>query len=232
MKEQRVFKCIPLEVGWTIPGTKHDIKAIYRRPRRSVGEYDEVTQDKGPDGLPLYDIIGPLPLRRHSDWSAKGYEYVTVVTSPATEGSGWPAVAATLRAKGLNPQEYLQHPVFGTWNPKLYLATAESADRDKVDALRGMVEQFGSDVVTAIKRSEDPTFTLPAQLQGIPAGGVQLRTDVPSDIRPGEITDQAGYDAAKAAGAIAEIPAGSSAAKRITAQRKNAAKKKPGEVTA
>jgi hypothetical protein len=171
----KIFKRVPLDPMWTLAGTKLDLKAIYRRPRRSIGEYDEVIQERGPDGLPLYDLTGPLPLRRHGDWTAKGFEYVTVLSSVQPGDESFKYVASSLRAAGLNPAEYLQHPTFGTWNPKLYLATADNEDRSKFDALRAMVEQVGSDAVIAVRRMNDPNFTLPASLQGVPAGGTVLR---------------------------------------------------------
>lgn len=172
MTETRVFKCVPLDNNWIIPGTKADLKAMYLRPRRSVGEYDEIVPERSPEGLPLYDLCGPLPLRRHADWTAKGYLYLTVVASPRNaEDPAWGLVVGSLRAKNLEPRDYLQHPVFGTWNPKLYLATAHQVDLDKFGALRALVEQLGSDTVLAVKQSDDPTFTLPPALQGIPPGG-------------------------------------------------------------
>lgn len=169
----RVFKCIPIDNGWIIPGTKLDLKAIYRRPRRLIGEYDEVIQARGEDGRPLYDLVGPLPMRRHSDWIAKGFEYVTVVVNPRREEEkgAWAAVAGSLRAKDLNPADYLQHPQFGTWNPKLYLATAEHADAAKFSELRALVYEMGSEAVLKVRRSMDPSFTLPETLQHIPPGG-------------------------------------------------------------
>jgi hypothetical protein len=178
MAEPRIFKCVPLDPLWTITGSKLDLKAIYRRPRRSVGEYDEIIQERGPDGLPLYDITSPLPLRRHSDWQTKGFEYVTVVSTLQQGDESFKYVADSLRKQGLNPADYLQHPVFGTWNPKLYLATAEQADRSKFSELTKMVEQFGSAAVTEIRKQNDPTFTLPPALQGIEPGGTVHRASV------------------------------------------------------
>lgn len=214
---ERVFKCVPLNPSWTIAGTKLDLKAIYRRPRRRVGEYDEIIQERGEDGLPLYDLTGPLPLRRHSDWAAKGYEYVTLADRDSLT-----KVAGSLRADGHNPAEFDQHPVLGPWNPKLYLATADKIDRAKVSKLRALVEKLGSEAVLDVRRATDPTFNLPPELQNIPPGGPakQLRADKASAVKPGEITDRAGYDQAIADGRLAEIPpVGSSAAKRISAQK-------------
>lgn len=218
---ERVFKCIPLDVSWTIPGTKHDLKAIYRRASRRVGEYDEIVPEVGQDGLPVYDIIGPLPLRRHSDWSAKGYEYVTVVAAPGVEGSGWPVVAGHLRAKGLNPQDYLQHPVHGTWNPKLYLDTAGKIDRAKHSELMALVYKLGSQAVLDVRRSTDPSFTLPPALMGIAAG-----TPLPSaPVAPTSVTSNTATYAA--VDGMLSAPAGSSAEKRIAAQKKASRAKKP-----
>jgi hypothetical protein len=164
--EPRVFRCIPFNAAWV---GAHDVRAIYRRPRRTVGEYDEVINERGPDGLPLFDIIGPLPMRRHADWARKGYEYVTVYATPDPTDMVWPLVVAWLRANQLNPADYLQHPYLGTWNPKLYLATADGADRARFDALRAMVERLGSEAVIAVRQMTDPNFTLPPALRDIPA---------------------------------------------------------------
>lgn len=188
----RTFKCVPFDKNWGLPSTKLDLKAIYRRPRRTVGEYDEVVQERGPDGQPLYDLVGPLPVRRHSDWLAKGFEYVTVVAVPGAEDHAWGQVAASLRAKGLDPKDYIQHPQLGTWNPKLYLATADQVDLDKFAELRALVEQLGSATVLQVKRSDDPTFTLPKSLQDIPPGGKAktvhptLDSGAPVYLEPGE----------------------------------------------
>lgn len=179
MQKDRVFKCVPFDPTWGVAGTKLDLKAMYRRPRRSLGEYDEVIHEKGDDGLPKWDLCGPLPLRRHSDWMAKGFEYVTVIAAPGVEGSGWSSVAGSLRARGLEPRDYLQHPNFGTWNPKLYLDSADKIDHERTDSLRAIVEKLGSEAVLEVRRSTDPAFTLPAHLQNIPAGG-KANTAVPA----------------------------------------------------
>jgi hypothetical protein len=210
---QRIFKAVPINPSWTVAGTKLDLKAIYRRPSRHVGEYDEIIQARSKDGLPLYDLTGPLPMRRHSDWIAKGYEYVTVVASPHADDGCWPQVAAWLRHNDLTPSEFLQHPVFGTWNPKLYLDTAVHIDRARVDALRALVEKLGSQAVLDVKRSTDPSFTLPLELQNIPAGG--LKNHAGRNILPHE----------EVAGPTPAVPPGSSAAKRLAAQKGAATKR-------
>jgi hypothetical protein len=220
MAEPRIFKCVPLDPLWTITGSKLDLKAIYRRPRRSVGEYDEIIQERGPDGLPLYDITSPLPLRRHSDWQTKGFEYVTVVSTLQQGDESFKYVADSLRKQGLNPADYLQHPVFGTWNPKLYLATAEQADRSKFSELTKMVEQFGSAAVTEIRKQNDPTFTLPPALQGIEPGGSVLRNHAGAPIT--------GDEEVAGPSPVESVPAGSSAAKRIAAQKKKSASEVAG----
>lgn len=146
-----VFKCVPLDNAWTIPGTKLDLKAIYRRPARVVGEFDEVRQAVGADGMPLYDITGPLPLRRHSDWLAKGYEYVTLADMKSLED-----VAPSLRQRGLSPAEFLQHPVFGPWNPKLYLASQGKVDQEKFAQLVAHVRKVGVEAYEDITGKKVP----------------------------------------------------------------------------
>lgn len=147
-----VFKCVPLDSRWIIAGTKLDLKAIYRRPRRVVGEYDEITLATTADGLPAYDLTGPLPMRRHADWEAKGFEYVTLADQKSLNEA-----APFLREQGLSPAEYVQHPT-GPWNPKLYMATAEDADRAAFAELRAMVDKFGIAAVEEIRKKPLPAL--------------------------------------------------------------------------
>lgn len=158
------FKRVPFNPAW-VTESKLDLHAIYRRPRYVRGAYDEIVRATE-GGVPAWDLTGPLPVRRHSDWAAKGYEYVTL----ADRGSLLLA-APGLRGMGHNPAEYDQHPEFGPWNPKLFEATQRQVDQDQYAALRALVQQYGSETVISIKRASEPAFELPAELRGIPPGG-------------------------------------------------------------
>lgn len=159
-----VFKAIPFNAKW-ISHDKIDVKAIYRRPRRDVlGR--QVTDPE--TGLPAWDYTGGIPVRRHADWQRKGYEYITLESGADLTKE----VVYQMRADGLNPAEFIMDPVARSpWNPALYLATAHLIEQREADTLTALVEQFGSDAVLEIQRASNPTFTLPARLQGIPPGG-------------------------------------------------------------
>lgn len=158
----KVFKAIPFNAAW-ITHDKIDIRAIYRRPVRDARGRQVVK-----DGIPQWDLTGGLPVRRHQDWIRKGYEYVTLASGADVTRE----VADDLRAKGYNPRDFIMDEFeMSPWNPELYLATAGVVEQQAADALTEMVERFGSDAVLAIKRSENPLFTLPEHLEGIPAGG-------------------------------------------------------------
>lgn len=160
----REFRRVPFNPDW-LNQDKLDLKAIYRRPRYARTQFDDIVRVLE-DGMPAWDLTGPLPVRRHNDWVAKGFEYLTLA-----DRSSLNQVAGMLRAVGLNPADFDQHPEYGPWNPKLFLATQQRVDRDAHEELRRMVERFGSDAVVQIRRASEPAFELPADLQDIPAGG-------------------------------------------------------------
>lgn len=161
--ETATFRRVPFDPAWTIAGTKYDLKAIYRRPQRTTDEFDRVVPAVNAQGIPMWDLTGPLPLRRHADWVAKGYEYVTLADMESLEKA-----APGLRKRGLNPQEFIQHPQLGPWNPKMYLKVAHEADSAAYAELAALVAQFGAEAVIQIRRAVDPNFDLPQTLQPKP----------------------------------------------------------------
>lgn len=167
----RTFRCVPFDPNWAIAGTKYDLKAIYRRPRRTIGEYDEITPETNAEGLPLWDLTTPLPLRRHSDWTAKGYEYVTLADMESLEKA-----APSLRAKGLRVQDFVQHPQLGPWNPKLYAAVANVEDQTAFAELVALIEKFGVDTVEQIRGVALPA-ALRARFAPPPPADVLAQTD-------------------------------------------------------
>lgn len=152
------YQCVPFDPEWAQSGCP-DVKAIYRRPRRDKWFRPE----RQADGTPAWDLTGPLPLRRHADWAAKGFEYVTLADRGDLMDGG---VLKSLRARGLDPRTFLNGPGQRVWEADLYLQeAAERAQQDLVD-LEALVKEFGSDAVLKIKRQADPAFELPEPLRG------------------------------------------------------------------
>jgi len=131
------FKPVPLQLVLQA-STKLDLKAIYRRQQRAVGPFDEEILLTGDDGLPLWDLTTPLPVRRHGDWLKRGFEYVTLADMDSLE-----KVAPWLKNEGLDPRDFLFHRHFGPWNPKLYSATAAEGDRQSIVRIFDALDKHG-----------------------------------------------------------------------------------------
>lgn len=161
------LKLVPFNDAWIDHG-KLDIKAIYRRPRWTKDDFDQDVQETGPDGLPLWDLTGPLPIKQHNKWKAKGFEYVTL----ADRDSLIEAYRKnTLLPHGTHAREYDQHQTGGPWNAKMYMAGQSTADNATLLQLRESVQRYGSEVYTNIRREIDPKFSLPSNLRDIEPGG-------------------------------------------------------------
>ncbi len=164
------LKLIPFNAVW-IDHDKIDIHAIYRRPvfaEDKYGELERVYQD----GVPLWDLTGPLPVRGHTKWTAKGFEYVTLATRDSLRIA---ARFGTLPA-GTTMAEFDQHTTGGPWNYRRYIEGQEIMATDALAELRADVEEFGADTVTRLRRRTDPAFKLPKELEGIEAGGAKNTT--------------------------------------------------------
>lgn len=153
-----VFKPVPLQVVLQA-SAKVQLKAIYRRLRRTVGPFDEEILEIGQDGLPLWDLTTPLPVERHADWIKKGFEYVTLADRDSLD-----KVAPFLAVQDppLNAKDFLQHPHFGAWNPKLYSATAAEGDRAAVKELFKLLDQHGQAVVEQVRGTTIPPSVIAA----------------------------------------------------------------------
>lgn len=160
---------VPFNPAW-IGSDKLDVKAIYRRPRKdALGNRVIVA------GLPQWDLTAGLPVRRHNDWAAKGFEYVSLAT--------WADVVAagnTLLASGYTANDFVE----------LYAAQGEADRRGfRVDRyqqataadataaygkLAELVKLHGSahvqDMMTSLGQG-----TLPAELQGLEPEPVAVR---------------------------------------------------------
>lgn len=134
------YPCVPFNPDWANSGTKFDLKAIYARPNGD---------------------LCTLPMRRHYQWAAKGFTYVTLADHNS--------LAA---ARVVNPQQYVvgldldgkQTP----WLVELYLA--EQQDRQgQADAdLAALVEKHGAETVEAIKGIKLPA-SVKAKARKVPA---------------------------------------------------------------
>jgi hypothetical protein len=155
------LKLIPFNASW-INHDKIDVHAIYRRPRFVEDKYGEM-QREYVDGIPTWDLTGPLPVRQHTKWAAKGFEYVTLADRVSLFVAGR---YGTLPA-GTTAADFDQHQTSGPWNYRKYAEGQELALHTATDELRADVEEFGSDAVQSIKRRQDPAFTLPTSLEGI-----------------------------------------------------------------
>jgi hypothetical protein len=86
----------PARQAWTLAGTKLDLKAIYRRPRRSVGEYDEIVQERS---APTACRSGTSPARCRCAVIATGWRRATSTSrSPTASRSTRPRRICARRA--------------------------------------------------------------------------------------------------------------------------------------
>lgn len=168
------LKLVPFNPSW-VNHDKIDIHAIYRRPRFIEDAYGERRRENDKDGLPTWDLTGPLPLRQHQRWLSKGFEYVTL----ANRESLLVAARFGTLPEGHPASMYDQHQTGGPWNWKKYSEGQEETQTLDVQQLHEDVMEFGSIAVTRMKRrmSGDPNYELPANLQGIQPRGTVASSD-------------------------------------------------------
>lgn len=158
-----MFACVPFNPDW-VQNDKADLKAIYRRPRMDA-RTNTVLRDEA--GTPLWDLTGPLPVRRHLDWQKKGFEYVTLADLASLgSAAGW------LQSQGLDPKSFIigMGPRRSPWSAEAYAASQATDTADVLKDLRELVKDFGIEAVTKIKRQTDPGWQPPA---GLVAKGVK-----------------------------------------------------------
>jgi hypothetical protein len=121
------LKCVPLNPDW-VGNTGLDMRAIYRRPSG--------------------DLTTALPLRRHNQWQAKGFEYVTLADAESLK-----LAAPWLMSQGKNPQEFVAgytNEGSTPWNVAKYLEGVQVADATAADELKTLIAQFGVEAVEKI----------------------------------------------------------------------------------
>jgi hypothetical protein len=155
-----MLKLVPFSAAW-ITHDKLDLKAIYRRPRYVEDAYGEMHRELTADGLPAWDLTGPLPVKSHNKYEAKGFEYVTLADRDSL------ATAAAHKTIMGDWRDYIQDPrTSGPWHYRKYLEGQVDLDKAAAERLRADIERFGAEAVEAIRQQTDPTFRLPASLKG------------------------------------------------------------------
>lgn len=90
------MELVPFDPAWVFG--KADLHAIYRRPNG--------------------DLTTGLPVRRHLDWSRKGFEWVTLADTESLM-----AAAGSLRAQGYDPRRFVADPRTNSpWSYEAYVA--------------------------------------------------------------------------------------------------------------
>jgi hypothetical protein len=166
-----MLKLVPFNSSW-INHDKIDIKAIYRRPRYVQDKYGDFEREIDPKtGQPTWDLTGPLPIKQHTKWTSKGFEYVTLAdaSSLATAAS-----FGTIHDEAGNPtnnwRQYQAVQTGSPWNFRMYDEGQATTTTLAAEQLTADVYEFGSAAVQAIRRRQDPAFTLPKHLLNITPG--------------------------------------------------------------
>lgn len=152
------MELVPFFSEWTGSETGLDLHAIYRRP--------------GP-GITLTTA---LPVRRHRDYQSRGFEYISLATAKDVNEAG-----RFLRERGIDPVKFkgsYRVDLGGAFDVAQYLKQAAADAQAELADLRALVEKFGPETVTEIKRQQNPDFVLPAE--ALPTAGM----DVPKPGRP------------------------------------------------
>jgi hypothetical protein len=132
------MELIPFNPSWSESGSKLDLKALYRRASQD-GQISIVS----------------LPVRRHNDWSKKGFTYVTLTSAedviaikPSTAGMDWTKVQQS-------------YDINGHFKMSAYLAEQGERDAARLADLQAQVDKHGFDSVLSVMRSNDPSFVMP-----------------------------------------------------------------------
>lgn len=136
------MELVPFDEKWAGSETKLDLQGWYRRPSVHGG----------------FSLVGPLPLRRHLDWTRKGYDYVTLATSEDVL-----KVLAALKAKDVCDVSALAKSYDNRGHFKVpdYLKDQRGKEDAFLVELQAKVDKFGLDTVTEMMRMNDPDFVMP-----------------------------------------------------------------------
>lgn len=155
------MKTVPFNAGWLDNGSL-DLLAVYRRPRLHAITKERLSDEQG---KPLWDYVN-LPIRRHNDWSKKGYQYVTLarVADLISVKQTGPEVLAGYKRNG-EPEER-------TFDVQSFLKFADVAEDAEFEKLKALVAEMGPDAVEKVMRHGDPSFVLPEALRTPPAATI------------------------------------------------------------
>jgi hypothetical protein len=159
------LKLVPFNSTW-IAHDKIDIHAIYRRPRFVEDEYGEWARQLDPNGVPMWDLTGPLPVKQDNKWRMKGFEYVTLANRDSLITA---ARYGTLLDQNMQPtsnwQQYDQHQTGGPWNYRKYHEGQTQTTTIAAQELENDIRAFGWQAVESIRRRVDPTFRVAEHLK-------------------------------------------------------------------
>lgn len=171
------LKLVPFNANW-VTHNKLDLHAIYRRPRFVEDKYGELRRDLDENGLPKWDLTGELPVRQHSKWVGKGFEYVTLANRESLIMAGRNGtIQHDADGNPVDWRTYDQHQVSGPWNYRKYAEGQEATTTLDAERLKGDVARFGWEAVEAIRQQTDPTFRLPDHMKGKPEPVAEPQTD-------------------------------------------------------
>jgi hypothetical protein len=161
-----MLKLVPFNAAW-INHDKIDLHAIYRRPRFVEDAFGEMKREYDPNGLPTWDLTGPLPVKQDTKWRRKGFEYVTLANR---EGLVMAARQGTVQLlPGMTSwREYDQHQTGGPWNYKKYILGEQQTTTADAERLKADVAKYGWEAVESIRQQTDPDFVVPAHLKANP----------------------------------------------------------------
>lgn len=178
------LKLVPFNPAW-VNHDKIDIKAIYRRPRFKADEFGEFDREYDANGIPTWDLTGPLPIKQHNKWMAKGFEYVTLADRASLQTA---ARFSTLMDDSGQPtnnwMQYDQHQSGGPWSYKKYHAGIQQTTTLAAQELEAQVAKFGWEAVEAIRRSSDPNFRVPEHMKKAKEIKVSVAPEKPKEDKP------------------------------------------------
>jgi hypothetical protein len=134
---------VPFFDDWTGSETGLDLHAYYRRPGPGV------------------NLTTAIPVRRHRDYAARGWSYVSLASAADIN-----LAAAFLRARGIDPRSFAgsyRTDLGGAFDVALYAREAVAKEAEELVKLRAQIKKFGVEAVLELKRSDDPTYELPPE---------------------------------------------------------------------
>lgn len=174
------LKLVPFNDSW-INHDKIDIKAIYRRPRFREDSYGEWERELDANGVPSWDLTGPLPIKQHNKWRSKGFEYITLADRGSLQvAARFGTLMDEQGAATNNWQQYDQHQTGGPWNYKKYQEGQLQTTTLAAQELEAQIRKFGWQAVEAIRRSSDPTFRVAEHLKALSPDAASAAAKVPA----------------------------------------------------